>query len=292
MTTITFIGYGEAGGILADALAKANPVTVWDLKFNGSDRDRMVSKAQRGGVRMAASLADALTGAELVFSTVTAGSALEVARQAARLMLPAQRFLDLNSVAPQTKRHAAEFFQPGAYVDVAVMAPVPPAALRTPLLTGGPEGETIATLLTELGCHARYGGNDVGCVSAIKMCRSVMIKGLEALTTECLFAAREYGVEDAVLASLHASFPSMGWDNAFPGYLISRVAEHGIRRSEEMEEVVKTLRDVGENGGMSLATALAQRHLPQQMAANGISYSQREPFDWKALAARLKAPSM
>ncbi|WP_436920255.1 NAD(P)-binding domain-containing protein, partial [Escherichia coli] len=165
MTTITFIGYGEAGGILADARAKENPVTVWDCKLNGPERDAMMTKANRGGVRAASSLADALTGAELIFSTVTAGSALDVASQAAPLMTDTQYFLDLNSVAPQTKRQAAERFKPGAYVDVAVMAPVPPGALRTPLLTGGPQAKAIAELLTALGCHARYGGDEVGSVS-------------------------------------------------------------------------------------------------------------------------------
>lgn len=248
----------------------------------------MITKAHRGGVRAAISLADALTGAELIFSTVTAGSALDVASQAAPLMTDTQYFLDLNSVAPQTKRQAAKCFKPGAYVDVAVMAPVPPGALRTPLLTGGPQAEAIAELLTTLGCNARYGGNHVGSVSAIKMCRSVMIKGLEALTAECLFAAGHYGVEEQVLASLHASFPSLGWNDALPDYLISRVAEHGIRRSEEMEEVVKTLRDAAEDSVMSQATAIAQRHLPDRMAARGITYAQLEPFNWKALTALLK----
>ncbi len=128
------------------------------------------------------------------------------------------------------------------------MAPVPPARLSTPLLIGGAQARALTERLSALGLNARYGADEVGKVSAIKMCRSVMIKGTEALTTECLFAAREYGVEEQVLASLHASFPSLGWNDALPGYLISRVAEHGIRRSEEMEEVVKTLRDAGAQG--------------------------------------------
>ncbi|PLM90618.1 6-phosphogluconate dehydrogenase, partial [Klebsiella variicola] len=168
------------------------------------------------------------------------------------------------------------------------MAPVPPARLQTPLLIGGPQAEAIAPRLQGLGLNARYGASTVGQVSAIKMCRSVMIKGLEALTTECLFAAREYGVEEEVLSSLHHSFPSLGWTGAFPDYLISRVAEHGIRRSEEMEEVVKTLRDVGSAGIMSEAIAKSQRQLPEQMAARSLSYRQLTPFDWKTLVARLK----
>lgn len=288
MTAITFIGFGEAGGIFAAALARENAVTIWDKKLNGPEREAMITKAAQAGVRAAGSLAQALEGASLIFSTVTAGEAAGVAAEAAPLLTAEQYFLDLNSVAPQTKRQAAGYFKPGAYVDVAVMAPVPPAGLNTPLLTGGPQAQAVTSLLNSLGFNARYGAERVGSVSAIKMCRSVMIKGLEALTTECLFAAREYGVEEEVLASLHASFPSLGWNAAFPGYLISRVAEHGIRRSEEMEEVVKTLRDAGEEGLMSQATAAAQRQLPERMAACGVTYAQLEPFDWQTLAQKVR----
>lgn len=288
MTAITFIGFGEAGGILAGDLARENDVTIWDRKLQGAERAAMREKAHLAGVRVADSLAQALEGAALIFSTVTAGSALEVALAAAEYVREGQFFLDLNSVAPETKRIAANRFLPGAYLDVAVMAPVPPARLSTPLLIGGAQARALTERLSALGLNARYGADEVGKVSAIKMCRSVMIKGLEALTTECLFAAREYGVEEQVLASLHASFPSLGWNDALPGYLISRVAEHGIRRSEEMEEVVKTLHDAGGAGLMSRATAQAQRQLPQSMAARDLNYAQLVPFDWKALAAKLK----
>lgn len=288
VNNIFAIGFGEAGGILAADLAREHAVTIWDCKLNGPEREAMLSKARDSRVQVGNSLAQALEGATLVFSTVTAGEALKVAQQAAALLQPGQYFLDLNSVAPETKRQAAEHFLPGAYIDVAVMAPVPPARLQTPLLIGGPQAEAIAPRLQRLGLNARYGASTVGQVSAIKMCRSVMIKGLEALTTECLFAAREYGVEEEVLSSLHHSFPSLGWTGAFPDYLISRVAEHGIRRSEEMEEVVKTLRDVGSAGIMSEAIAKSQRQLPEQMAARSLSYRQLTPFDWKTLVARLK----
>lgn len=268
--------------------AAQHQVVIWDSKLGGGEREAMLAKADKAGVQVADSLAQALDGAAWVFSTVTAGSALEVAQQSAALMQAGQYFLDLNSVAPDTKRQAAQAFSPGVYVDVAVMAPVPPARMKTPLLVGGPQAESVTDVLNQLGFNARFGSLVVGKVSAIKMCRSVMIKGLEALTTECLFAAREYGVEEDVLASLHASFPSLGWDGAFPGYLISRVAEHGIRRSEEMEEVVKTLRDAGGEGLMSQSTARVQRHLPQQMRGLGLDYAGLQPFSWQSLADTLK----
>ncbi|MFU0922724.1 DUF1932 domain-containing protein [Kluyvera sichuanensis] len=288
MRHIAFIGFGEAGTILASELAQHHRVVVWDRKLNGAEREAMREKAEQAGVQAAGSLAQALDGAAWVFSTVTAGSALEVARQSAALMQAGQYFLDLNSVAPDTKRQAAQAFVPGVYVDVAVMAPVPPTRMKTPLLVGGPQAEAVTDVLNQLGFNARFGDTVVGKVSAIKMCRSVMIKGLEALTTECLFAAREYGVEEEVLASLHASFPSFGWDGVFPGYLISRVAEHGVRRSEEMEEVVKTLRDAGGLGLMSQSTAQVQRYLPQQMQGLGLVYAGLQPFCWQSLADTLK----
>lgn len=288
MRHIAFIGFGEAGGILASELAAQHQVVIWDSKLSGDEREAMLAKAEQSGVQAAGSLAQALDGAAWVFSTVTAGAALDVARQSAALMQAGQYFLDLNSVAPDTKRQAAQAFAPSVYVDVAVMAPVPPARMKTPLLVGGPQAEPVTDVLNQLGFNARFGSTVIGKVSAIKMCRSVMIKGLEALTTECLFAAREYGVEEDVLASLHASFPSLGWDGAFPGYLISRVAEHGVRRSEEMEEVVKTLRDAGGEGLMSQSTARVQRHVPQQMRGCGLDYAGLQPFSWQVLADTLK----
>lgn len=290
LSHVTLVGFGEAGAILAEEIqARGVQVTVWDIQLLGGTRNAMLAKAARCGVRPALSLADALRGAALVFSTVTAANALAVATECAPLLTAGQVFLDLNSVAPNTKRAAAaQVGQHGAdYLDVAVMAPVPPQRLATPLLIGGPRAEEIGPLLNGLGFNSRVWGREVGEASAIKMCRSVMIKGLEALTTECLSAARRYGVEQAVLDSLHASFPSLGWNAQFPHYLISRVAEHGRRRAEEMQEVVKTLQDVQVPADMSQATAQTQQGLADALAAHDLTYAQLTPFVWQQTLDRL-----
>ncbi|MBS0969123.1 DUF1932 domain-containing protein [Chimaeribacter arupi] len=281
---VTLIGFGEAGAILAEEMqARGVQVTVWDSQLLGGTRGAMLAKAARCGVRPALSPADAVQGATWVFSVVTAANALDVAAQCAPLLTGGQVFLDLNSVAPNTKRAAAALIeQHGAdYLDVAVMAPVPPQRLATPLLIGGPRAEEIGPKLNSLGFHCRVWSREVGEASAIKMCRSVMIKGLEALTTECLSAARQYGVEQAVIDSLHASFPSLGWQGEFPHYLISRVAEHGRRRAEEMQEVVKTLQDVQVPAAMSQATAQTQQGMVDALAARDLTYAQLTPFVWQ-----------
>ncbi len=284
---IALIGFGEAGTILgADLVKQGCRVQTYDrLLAAESSRPAMQLKAERHGVATAPNLASAIANAHVVISAVTAGSALAVARQAADAMAPDQIYLDINSVAPATKVAASSAVEAvrAHYVDTAVMAPVPPRRLQTPMLLGGQYAASLSPQLNALGFATRAVSAEVGVASAIKMCRSVMIKGLEALAWECLATARHYQAETEVLASLHQSFPEMGWDAALPHYLISRIAEHGRRRAEEMDEVAETVGDAGLPPHMSEAIAATQRSVIQAMAARDVTFAGFEPFDWTAL---------
>lgn len=292
LETVALIGFGEAGGILGQDLAAGGiRVTVYDqLLDNPERREALLVKAARAGVVACDSAAQAVSDVQLVISAVTAASALDVATQIAAQLRPGQLFMDINSVAPTTKQAASAAIEQGAgrYVDAAVMAPVPPQRLQTPILLGGALATELAAWLAPLGFNVRVVADKVGVASAIKMCRSIMIKGLEALTTECLSTARQYGAEERVLASLHKSFPGMGWDDRQPHYLISRVAEHGRRRAEEMEEVARTAADVGVTPNMSRAIVATQRGLVDSMAAHQLAYA--EPFVWQVLVDTLYPP--
>lgn len=167
------------------------------------------------------------------------------------------------------------------------MAPVSPQRLKAPLLLGGPHAAQAAERLAAMGMNAKAASDRVGVASAIKMCRSVLIKGVEALAVECLFAARRYGAEEEVLASLEATYPAMGWKRDRPDYLVSRVAQHGRRRAAEMREVAEALRDVEFEPLMALATAERQDWLVDEMAKAGIVY-EAHSFSWVALADRLR----
>jgi 3-hydroxyisobutyrate dehydrogenase-like beta-hydroxyacid dehydrogenase len=286
-TTLSLIGFGEAGAIFGQDLAALDvKIYAYDrLLEDPAQRTALRLRSQRCGVQLCESAAQAIALGEWVISAVTADNALEVALNAAPLMRRGQLFIDINSVAPSTKRTAATAMQQYGidYIDAAVMAPVPPQRLKTPILLGGERADQVAERLGELGMNVRVVANVIGVASAIKMCRSIMIKGLEALTTECLSTARQYHAEDEVLASLHESFPQMGWDDTLPHYLISRVAEHGRRRSEEMKEVAKTSRDVDVVPNMSLAIVDAQKGLVDAMRDADIGYPSLEPFDWPNL---------
>lgn len=282
---IAFIGFGEAGGILGAALAgRGLRVSMYDrLLDDPAAAPAMRAKAERAGVRVAKTTADAVAGAALIVSAVTAASDAEVAQAVAACIERGQLFLDINSVSPATKQHGRECIEAagGHYVEAAVMAPVPPYGLAVPMLLGGGEAAPLAEKLCALGFDAKAVSTQVGVASAAKMCRSVMIKGIEALTVECLGAARAYGAEGIVLDSLRETFAKMGSTADLPGYLISRVAEHGRRRAAEMREVCETLREADLPPLMSEACAQLQDRVADTLAARGVQYESLLPFVWQ-----------
>jgi len=290
---IALIGFGEVGTIFGRDLAQQGvALTTYDILLDAPvSRQMLLDRARGAAVRAVDTLADAVRGADLVISAVTASSARDVARDAAAWLSPGQRFLDVNSVSPETKRGNARAVEASgaAYVEAAVMAPVPPQRLAVPMLLGGREARALAEALKAFGMNATAVAEDIGTASAIKMCRSIMIKGLEALTVECMFAARRFGAEQAVLASLDKTFPHMGWNGELPDYLVSRVAEHGRRRAAEMREVAQTLTEVGLPPTMAGATAQRHDALVQQMADAGVPYPAGSKFSWRALADALAA---
>lgn len=291
ISRVAIIGFGEAGGILAKDLAQRGiQVRVFDLLFDSHrQRQPMLKKAEACGVAAACSLKECLCKSELVISAVTASSALDVAKAAGRILGEGQLFLDINSVSPGMKRKAAGYIaRKGArYVEAAVMSAVPKQRLQVPMLLGGPYAFETAQSLERMGMNVTPVSDQLGVASAVKMCRSVIVKGLEALVTESLFAARMYGAEDRVLASLAATFPAMGWEDQLPDYLISRVAEHGRRRAIEMCEVAQTLEHVGIEPLMALATAQRQEQLIRAMATRKVVFNPAERFSWRSLSDAL-----
>ena len=143
-----------------------------------------------------------------------------------------------------------------------------------------------AKQLRNIGMNAMPLSDRIGVASAVKMCRSVMIKGLEALAVESLLAARRYGAEEKVIESLAATYPAMGWDQHLPDYLISRVSEHGRRRAAEMREVASALREVGIPPTMALATAERQERLVRDMSKQNLVF-ESDGFRWRDLADML-----
>ncbi|MFC7703652.1 DUF1932 domain-containing protein [Plastorhodobacter daqingensis] len=259
------IGFGEAAEAFATGWGRelTAHARAYDEKCDNPETETLpLERMRRSGVAPAATRAEALAGAEAVFCLVTADQAVRAAEQAAPCLAPGAFWFDGNSCSPGAKRKAAQLVEAagGRYVDVAIMAPVHPRLHRTPLLIAGPHVGKAGALLERLGMVAKPVGETVGEASAIKMIRSVMIKGMEALTAECLLAARRAGIEERVLQSLQASNPGIDWPNQ-AAYNLERMMVHGKRRAAEMREVAVTLTELGLPNGVASATADWQQRI-------------------------------
>ncbi|RYY99696.1 MAG: NAD(P)-dependent oxidoreductase [Comamonadaceae bacterium] len=292
-----FIGCGEVGSIFGAGLCGREAQRAgwtWDRKFADPDAapgeaPRARDRATAAGLGVCESMADLCARADLLISAVTASNTLAVALEAAASLRPGTVFLDLNSASPAAKQAAAAEIEAagGRYVEAGVMTSVPPYGIRVPMLLGGPAAGRLQDTLNAWGMDTRAVAESIGTASAIKMCRSVMIKGLEALVIESYATARAYGVEDQVLPTLAETFPSIDWSRQ-GAYFFSRVVQHGRRRAEEMREAAATVREAGFEPWMSEAIARKQQWMADQARAGRFEGLGKDA-PWQAYADRLLA---
>jgi len=264
---LAFVGFGEAAAALVQGWGQRGPrsICAFDIKVDDASaevRERKWLDFQRAQVRGCHTLTEALIGKHVIFSLVTADQALLAARQAAGSIERGSLYLDGNSCAPGTKRQAAALIDGagGRYVDVAIMAPVHPALHRVPMLVAGPHAPSALEVLGALDMRAGAAQGPVGAASSIKMVRSIMVKGLEALMAECVLAGRRAGVDQQVLDSLEATFPGFQWQER-AAYMLERVMVHGVRRAAEMREVALTVEELGLPGAMTRAAVQWQQRI-------------------------------
>ena len=264
---ISFIGFGEAAMTFVKGWGEAAgpDLKAYDIKTNSPSKAVRQNKRReydQFGVTGCENLRNALENADVIFSLVTADQALIAASEAASHIAPNTLYLDCNSCASDTKRLAEEKITNagGRYVDVAVMAPVNVDLQKVPLLLSGPNADEALTNLGNLSMSTSVMSAEVGDSSSVKMMRSIMIKGMEALIMECILSARKAGVDDVVLSSLDDSFPGFKFKER-AAYMLERVTTHGLRRAAEMREVAQTVDQLGLEGKMARATAEWQQKI-------------------------------
>ena len=259
---IGFVGFGEAAFHITRGLRGAglDEVVAYDIHTHTPGRgEKIRQRAAETGTRLVASNPELAEAADWIWSAVTSDQAAVAARQNAPRLRARHLYADLNSVSPAVKQGIARTITAtGArFVEIAMMQPVPPYGHRVPILAGGEAAQEFRDRMTALGMRVEIAGPEVGTAAATKMFRSIMIKGMEALITECVLGAGRYGAEQGVFASLAESYPGIDWP-ALADYMIGRVVEHGERRAREMEEVAETLAAMAIEPIMATATARRQ----------------------------------
>jgi 3-hydroxyisobutyrate dehydrogenase-like beta-hydroxyacid dehydrogenase len=240
---IGFVGFGEAAYHIAKGLEQPgiSSICAFDIQVTEKVRRR----AREAGTRLVGTNRELAESCEIMMSAVTADQALIAAEQNAPYLKSDHLYADLNSVSPGLKQSIARLIEASGarFAEIAVMAPVPPYGHKVPMLAGGNGAREFAEKLAPFGTSAEIVSRDVGTAAATKMFRSIMVKGMEALITECVLGATRFNADERVFASLAESFPGIKWKE-LADYMVGRVVVHGERRAREMEEVAATLREI------------------------------------------------
>jgi 3-hydroxyisobutyrate dehydrogenase-like beta-hydroxyacid dehydrogenase len=283
--SIGFVGFGEAGSHIAKGLKSAGLSRIFAFDIAP---EKVRHRAADAAVPLVSSNKELADSAEILFSTVTCARAKEAAEQTASFLTPRHIYADLNSVSPALKQQIDRVISASgaAFVEAAVMSPVPPHGHRSPMLLGGKSAAAFADRMTPFGMRLQVISDKIGTAAATKMFRSIIVKGLEALMLECVLASVPYGADERVFSSLSESFPGIDWQR-LANYMVSRVVIHGERRAREMEEVAETLQSLGIEPIMAEAAArrqdwCAQLGISSQFGPDGPK-TYREAFE--AIAA-------
>lgn len=265
--SLAFIGFGEAAAAFSGSMTRKNlnSIVGFDVKTRSDESSIFQKKSEEYAhfsVHECDNLESAIKDADWIISVVTADQAYCAAKTASVSLKEGAYYFDFNSCSPNTKKASSELIEKrgGIYIDVAVMAPVYPLENKVPLLLSGCHAQEGFNYLRMLGLEPEIVNDDVGTASSIKMIRSIMIKGMEALTIECVLAGRRAGVDEYVLQSLDASCPGFDWKTK-ASYVMERVTCHGKRRSAEMKEVNMFLHELGFEDTMSEITVILQKRM-------------------------------
>jgi 3-hydroxyisobutyrate dehydrogenase-like beta-hydroxyacid dehydrogenase len=250
---IAILGIGEAGGIFArDLIVKGVTVRGWDPE----------PRNVPDGLDFAANNPDAVSGAEITLSVNWASVAVGVATEVASVLKPNQIYADLNTTAPQLKREVASIIEKtgAAFVDAALMDPVPPKGLRTEVYASGSGARLFTEKMTPFGMPVTYLDGEAGNAATHKLVRSIMYKGVAAVIIECLEAAEKLDMTEYARAQMLKII----FDEAMIDRFVSGSIKHAERRVVEMQAVVEMLDSIGVSSYTSKATVQRLKELMEK----------------------------
>lgn len=263
--TIVFIGFGEAAYYIAKGLHEKGltGMAAYDVcKYDSKTGATIQARAAETGVELADTPEQAVEGGKFVLSLTSAKVAVKVAADILPLLGEGQVFLDLNSAAPETKRQVAALPRPkGVRVcDAAVMGPVPLNGHRVPILLAGEGSASFREAMQPYGMRLEVLDAPPGGASAVKMLRSVFMKGFPQLMLECMLAAEEYGATEKIVDSVQETIGGKTV-RQLANQLFSPTVIHAARRASEMGEVISMLDGMGLESSMSAAAKSRLEHL-------------------------------
>ncbi len=257
---VGLIGFGEVGSSLGLGLnSQGVEVVAYDKGYQTSPFGELIQKRSReAGVPLVGSVAELVKGGDLILAMVPGSVALEAARAAATAGLKSgQMYVDVGTATPPIKEEMAALVEGAgaAFVDVAIMGSPLQDRHRVATLASGKEAPRYVEMVTPFGMKVSVVGERPGRAAAIKMFRSIFMKGIEALVIETLIACKTWDVADAVMDSVTKSLDKQPFYPDYTDFLVTTDAIHAERRAHEMDMVIETMEAVGIEPKMTRATA-------------------------------------
>lgn len=255
---LTFIGFGEASFHIAKGLVSQglDNIVAYDAFWDHPERGELIqNRAAEIGVKLIPTLEDAVKSSKFILSATSAKIALSIAESIFPHMIKGQVFVDINAASPMTMKAIAELDKKEGvlFCDAAVMGVVPSEGHRVPMLLSGDGAAEFHDEFTKYGMKLEDLKTTAGGSSAIKMFRSIFMKGLTQLLIESLSASAKFGVMETIVDSLTESIKDKSIED-LANQLIPRTVVHAERRVSEMKEVIATLEEMKMDFSMSLST--------------------------------------
>lgn len=286
---LTFIGFGEAAYNIAAGLKSEGFTDIGAYDINSSDDKlgkNIHKRAESINVQLFSTLEEACKTGDFIVSLTSAKVALKVAESIFPFITDKQVFVDMNSAAPTVKADIAKAaVRYGTFFcDAAVMGTVPGKRHKVPMFLAGTGAQKFYDVFSKYGMKLTVLNAEAGGASAIKMFKSVIMKGLPQLMFESFEAARKYGVLDKLMVSLASSLEGKTVEQ-LANTFIARTMIHAERRSAEMKDVVATLESLGIDASMSKATVakletLAQTNWADKLGENGSELKYQEALNY------------
>ena len=251
------LGFGEAGLRFAQDLSQAGLTDIVAYSRSGAKEapdGPLHAQAAAAGAQLVKTPRALCKNTDVILALTPGKAALAAVRSVQKHLHPEQIYVDMSSGAVKTMEQAAQMLEGKArFVDAAIMSPVPLNGIKGVVAASGADAEAFRALLEPYGMNVKVVGNRPGGASAMKLIRSVCMKGLSAVLLESLEAAERYGVLEATATDLAASFDERPFMQNMKRYVCG-TAVHAERRVHEMADALALLDALGSSNRMTKAT--------------------------------------
>lgn len=287
---IGFIGYGEAAFNISLGLGREGitGIRATDTMMNHEVMGKQVhSRAQEAGVALVDTNQEIARWADIVFVAVPSSFTMDVCNDIKECLRPGQLYVDVSASTPATKENIWEAIKDTGvlFADAAMLGSLPANKHQVPITASGNGAAKFQELMTPYGMKITLAGEKAGSASAIKLVRSIFMKGIAALMIDTMQAADAYGVSDEIVASLGKSLDGIPFVDHL-NRLVTGTALHCTRRAAELKGSVAMQEEAGLNPEMTLASKHGHEALEKYDFA--ARYIDTKPAGWQEIIEAIR----